>query len=198
MRENCVLRLAWLPILEIPILPPLFDNGIKLLERRQPLPWKVPVCPDPSGQTRHCPMAVTVASGPASITYEISGYSSEEPNFPHALAASCHLGNRLPPALPRRPHATASFRKIRPRATPSRTARHRGSRDGVDWGCVPAPPACGCPGGDEHRFRRLPHRAVPRQPNAAMARKLHASPPSLPHCVRSRSTDSSRILSPPR
>lgn len=81
MRENCVLRSAWLPILEIPILPPLFDNGIKLFERRQPLPWKVPVCPDPSGQTGHCPMAVTVASSPASTTYEISGYSSEEPNF---------------------------------------------------------------------------------------------------------------------
>ncbi len=31
-----------------------------------------------------------------------------------------------PPALPRRPHATASFRKIRARATPSRTAWHRG------------------------------------------------------------------------
>lgn len=116
MRENCVLRSAWLPILEIPILPPLFDNGIKLFERRQPLPWKVPVCPDPSGQTGHCPMAVTVASSPASTTYEISGYSSEEPNFPHALAASCHLGNRLPPR-PATATACNGFVSQNPRAS---------------------------------------------------------------------------------
>ena len=60
-----MLRSAWQSIVEIPILPPLFDNGIALVERRQPLPWKAPDCPDPSGQTGQHPTAINHRKQPS-------------------------------------------------------------------------------------------------------------------------------------
>ena len=144
-----MLRWAWQSIVEIPILPPLFDNGIALFERRQPLPRKAPVCPDPSGQSGQQPTAINHRKQPSIHNLrEFSLSPGSSAIFPVSGQRGAISGNRLhvPRSNPDRNHRSRPRRRQDSAAEPcgslekrpqsaknNRRAPARPCRDGPVW-----------------------------------------------------------------